>query len=233
MLDRYYKKYALAYVLGNLKRRNLLNLLPTTLVNKNLIDYNSEEMQAVFDVAKNNEVKLYHFKKTDSLLPRVQKVIGFLKGVYFENLLDVGSGRGVFLLPFLENFSYANVISVELLDKRVNMLEDIKNGGIDNLTVINSDFCNLQLDKKSVDVVTMLEVLEHIENVEKAVEKAVEIAKKYIVITVPSKPDDNPEHIHLLTKNDLTAIFNRLGINKLTFDGVNGHLFMVAKLEND
>ena len=113
------------------------------------------------------------------------------------------------------------------------MLEDIKNGGIDNLTVINSDFCNLQLDKKSVDVVTMLEVLEHIENVEKAVEKAVEIAKKYIVITVPSKPDDNPEHIHLLTKNDLTAIFNRLGITKLTFDGVNGHLFMVAKLEND
>ena len=52
--------------------------------------------------------------------------------------------------------------------------------------------------------------------------------KAYVVVTVPSKPDDNPEHIHLLTKEKLTQLFNAVGCTKLHFDGVEGHLFMVA-----
>jgi 2-polyprenyl-3-methyl-5-hydroxy-6-metoxy-1,4-benzoquinol methylase len=50
-----------------------------------------------------------------------------------------------------------------------------------------------------VDIVTLLEVLEHIPDVEKAV-AAVRMARKYVVVSVPSKEDNNPEHIHLLTK---------------------------------
>ena len=48
------------------------------------------------------------------------------------------------------------------------------------------------------------------------------------MVTVPSKPDNNPEHIHLLTKDKLTRIFNEAGCEKLHLDGVEGHLFMVA-----
>ena len=51
---------------------------------------------------------------------------------------------------------------------------------------------------------------------------------EYVVVTVPSKPNDNPEHIHLLTKEKLTQLFNAAGCTKLHFDGVEGHLFMVA-----
>jgi SAM-dependent methyltransferase len=233
MTDRYYEKYALAYILGNLKRLGKTNLLPSSLFNKNLLDLTSEEKSLIFNVAKTNEIKLYHFKKTNSILPRVQKVLGFLHGVYFNSLLDVGSGRGVFLLPFLEEFSHIETTSVEFLPKRVDMLTDISGGGVDNLSVINADFCNLLLNENSVDVVTLLEVLEHIPNVEKAVENAVKIAKKCVVVTVPSKPDDNPEHIHLLTKNRLTELFNFSKVKKLIFDGVNGHLVMIALLEND
>ena len=63
---------------------------------------------------------------------------------------------------------------------------------------------------------------------EKAIAAAVKMARRYVVVTVPSKPDDNPEHIHLLTKDRLTQLFTEAGCTKLHFDGVEGHLFLVA-----
>jgi ubiquinone/menaquinone biosynthesis C-methylase UbiE len=157
--------------------------------------------------------------------------LGFLKGAYFESLLDVGSGRGVFLLPFLDEFPYARVNSIDILDKRIELLSDLSNGGIDRLIVEKADICNQPYPDNSFDVITMLEVLEHIPNVEGAIASAVRMAKKYIVVTVPSKEDDNPEHIHLLTKERLTAYFNACAVERLSFDGVPGHLFMIARLE--
>ena len=71
-------------------------------------------------------------------------------------------------------------------------------------------------------------MLEHITNAELAVKRAVEIAAKYVIVSVPSKPDDNPEHIHLLTKPVLTKMFTEAGCRKLHFDGVNGHLILLA-----
>ena len=73
-----------------------------------------------------------------------------------------------------------------------------------------------------------LRVLSIFKQIEKAIEQAIRISKKFIVITVPSKEDDNPEHIHLLTKEKLTKIFNQNKITNLKFSGVNGHLFLIA-----
>ena len=64
-----------------------------------------------------------------------------------------------------------------------------------------------------------------------AIAAAVKMARQYVVVTVPSKPDDNPEHIHLLTKDTLTQTFHAAGCTKLHFDGVEGHLFMVAAID--
>ena len=61
-------------------------------------------------------------------------------------------------------------------------------------------------------------------------EAAVRLARRYVVVTVPSKPDNNPEHIHLLTKDKLTGLFLRAGCEKLKFGGVSGHLMAVASL---
>jgi hypothetical protein len=52
--------------------------------------------------------------------------------------------------------------------------------------------------------------------------------RKYAVVSVPSKEDDNPEHIHLLTKDMLTRLFTAAGCTRLHFGGVNGHLILIA-----
>ena len=66
---------------------------------------------------------------------------------------------------------------------------------------------------------------------EKAVAAAVKMAREYVVVSVPSKPDNNPEHIHLLTKDILTKLFADAGCTKLHFGGVNGYLIMMANVE--
>ena len=161
----------------------------------------------------------------------MRQVLGFLYGIEFETLLDVGSGRGVFLLPFLEEFPRVQVTSLDLLDKRVTFLNELAAGGYSQLTAYNKNICDQPFPENSFDVVTLLEVLEHIPEVGKAVAAAVKMARKYVVVSVPSKEDDNPEHIHLLTKDILKGLFSQAGCTKLHFSGVNGHLLMMATIE--
>ena len=159
--------------------------------------------------------------------------MGFLKGVQPESLLDVGSGRGVFLFPFLQEFPWVPVTSVDILPHRVQMLQHISAGGIENLTSMQKNICHWQEEENQFDVVTLLEVLEHIPDVQSAVNNAVRLAKRFVVVSVPSQPDDNPEHIHLLTKDILTDLFTNAGCCNLHFGGVNGHLIMMATVEKE
>ncbi len=224
----HYLRLAAAYVRGSGK-----TCLPADLAEKPLDMLTEEELAAVYAAGAAAGLKLYRFKAAHDELPRVRKVLGFLRGISFDTLLDVGSGRGVFLLPFLNSFPWVTVTSADILDYRVAFLQDIARGGVDNLRAVEADLCARPFPADSFDVVTLLEVLEHIPDVAGAVRAAVAMAKKFVVVTVPSHPDNNPEHIHLLTKERLTALFRDAGCHRLRFDGVNGHLIMVAVIPKD
>lgn len=182
---------------------------------------------SAYDVGKAAGLKVHYFKRAE-LLPRVRLVLGFLHGIGFDSLLDVGSGRGAFLWPFLEAFPDKEVHVVDVLEQRVALHRAVAAGGTFRLHVHEGDVRELDLPDNSVDVVTLLEVLEHIPDAEGAVRSAARIARKHVVVTVPSKPDDNPEHIHLFTREILDGLFRRVGFPKLNFGAVPGHLFMVA-----
>lgn len=218
-----------AYVRGYAERTGA-PALPAFAREKRLDELTDEELAQLYAAGKKAELKMYRFKNHEDL-PRVHKALGFLRSVWPENLLDVGSGRGVFLFPFLCAFPATPVTSVDLLGHRVEFLNDVRRGGIDQLTALQMDICKGALPEKSFDVVTMLEVLEHIPDVQRAVCSAVRLAKRYVVVTVPSKPDNNPEHIHLLTKERLTELFGSAGCTRLQFDAVPGHLFMAAAVK--
>ncbi len=186
-----------------------------------------EDYKKLEEIGKFYHLKLHYFKEKEDLA-RVKIVLGFLKNIYPNTLLDVGSGRGVFLFPLLRDFPDTNVTCLDILEKRIELLNYIHLGGIQRLNPIHANICDVSFPDDSFDVVTLLEVLEHIPDVKRAIQNAVRITKKYVVVTVPSKEDDNPEHIHLLTKDILTSMFHDCGVTNLKFGGVNGHLFLVA-----
>lgn len=220
--QRYDTRMMAAYVRGSLKQGGPLFERPLDA----LQDW---ECAALLEHGSAAGLRIHHFKRHETL-PRVRMVLGFLRSVQPESLLDVGSGRGVFLFPFMREFPRVPVTSLDILDKRVEMLNAIRDGGVDSLTALNASVCDWDAPDRAFDVVTLLEVLEHIPDVAAAVKNAVRLARRYVVVTVPSKPDDNPEHIHLLTKDALTGLFNAAGCDRLQFDGVPGHLFMVASI---
>jgi len=215
-----------SYIRGCIQKQNNTNNTP--IFTKPLLELTNQEIEDLISIGNEKHLKLYYFKEKEDL-PRVSIVLGFLKNIYPNTILDVGSGRGVFLFPLIREFPNTNITSIEILPNRLELLNNIKNGGINNLNVLKEDLTNLSFNDNSFDVVTILEVLEHINEVKKAIKEAIRVSKQFIVITVPSKEDNNPEHIHLLTKDILTNIFNEYGVKNLKYGGVNGHLFLVAK----
>jgi hypothetical protein len=76
----------------------------------------------------------------------------------------------------------------------------------------------------------MLEVLEHIPDYRKAVSEIVRVASEHIVLSVPSKPDNNPEHINFFTKESIAKLLHTFPIKNIHIDYVHNHMLVLVTL---
>ncbi len=206
--------------------------LPPAWLETPIAQLDEQALCGIIERGREAGLKLYRFKNTHDQLPRVKRVLGYLRGQAFDSLLDVGSGRGVFLWPFLQAFPWVETTCIDLLAYRVQFLTDVSSGGLPGLTVMRGDMCRVpQIPDKSRDIVTMLEVLEHIPDPAAALRSAVRIARRSLILSVPNQPDNNPEHIHLFTKSSMTARLREAGCGRIRFDAVPGHMIVFAQVE--
>jgi ubiquinone/menaquinone biosynthesis C-methylase UbiE len=182
---------------------------------------------AVFAAGLEQGHKLHKFKRNADL-PRVRRVLSMLTGLAPESLLDVGSGRGAFLWPLLDAFPGLAVTAIDMAEQRATDLAAVSRGGVPRLSAAQMDAASLRFDDHAFDGVTMLEVLEHMPDPARAAREAVRVARRFVVATVPSKEDDNPEHIHLFDRATLGQLFEKAGARRVTVEHVLNHVVALA-----
>lgn len=224
----YFDRLAAAFVRGKLSA----DLPPEALrplFDRPLDELHEEELHALIQLGEASGLRLHKFKRTMGLA-RVSKVLGILKGLQPQTLLDIGSGRGAFLWPLLEAFPMLPVTSVDILAHRVEDILAVKRGGIEQLEARQGDATKLPFPDAHFDVVTLLEVLEHIPDTKKALAEVCRVAQRAVVLSVPSKEDDNPEHIHLFDTDTLTTLLQQAGAARVNISHVLNHRIVVATL---
>ncbi len=204
-MDRYYTELATAFVRGRLRQP----------------DASLEDGVAA-------GLRLYKFKR-DKELPRVLRVLGMLKALGVANLLDIGSGRGAFLWPLLDTMPGVRVTAIDRDEQRASDLGAVSRGGIGRLTVARMDVERLAFAPGAFDVVTMLEVLEHLHDPQAALNGAMSVARRFVLLSVPSTPDDNPEHLRLYTVKQLEDMAVAAGARRVTFEHVLNHRIVLCK----
>jgi ubiquinone/menaquinone biosynthesis C-methylase UbiE len=231
ILEQYFAKLAAAFVRGQTLSSKDGYTLPKHLSEPLLGELIDLELCEIVKFGLASGFYLHKFKRTMGLA-RVQKVLGILQGLLPESLLDIGSGRGTFIWPLLDTFPELLVTCVDTDPLRVDNIQSVQSGGIPNLRAKNLDVTELDFEDKSFDIVTMLEVLEHIPKSQEALNQIVRVANRFVIISVPSKEDDNPEHIHLFNQNKLQEMFQLAGVSQVRFDYVLNHIIAVAKIGN-
>jgi len=206
--ESHYLAFAAAYARGALDRLDL-------------------DDDAALAAAAEAGLRLHRFKRTGGL-PRVRRVIGALRGLGATRLVDVGSGRGAFLWPLLDEMPEADVTAIDLLAHRARDIDHVRRGGLDRVRAARVDACALAFPDDAVDAVTLLEVLEHMPEPARAMREAVRVARTAVVASVPSHEDDNPEHLHLFDGATLDAMFRAAGARRVSIDHVLGHIVCVA-----
>ena len=73
-------------------------------------------------------------------------------------------------------------------------------------------------------------MLEHMESPLSAVKELVRVASQYILVSVPSKPDNNPEHIQLFSADDLENLLLQGGAKSVQLHHVLNHRIALGKL---
>lgn len=217
--DFYFSRLAAAYVRGRLG-----------VTQPPLETLTERELAAVVTLGLEAGLRLHRFKRTMGLA-RVSRALGILQGLRPDSLLDVGSGRGAFLWPLLDRFPDLPVTAIDTDPKRVADIRSVAAGGIGTLTGRGGDVTRLEFGGGAFDVVTLLEVLEHVPQSERALSEAVRVARRFVVLSVPSHADDNPEHIHLFSRDRLADLLREAGAARVTTEAVHNHWIAVANVQ--
>ncbi len=187
------------------------------------------ELEALIARGLEADLDLHNFKRSREL-PRVARVLGILRGLRPTSLLDLGCGRGVFLWPLLEALPGVPVIAVDSRASSLARVATVARGGLPGLRALRADAAALALADGAVEVVTALEVLEHLAEPARAVRELLRVARRFVVFSVPSRPDENPEHLRLFSADELAALFREAGAAEVRVEHVLGHRVGLARV---
>ena len=115
---------------------------------------------------------------------RVRLVFSLLPRLKEKSALDVGCGDGYLCSLFKEN-GFSKVVGVDFSSKRIQWAREY----FKDIDFKEANIYQLPEKDNSVELVTCVEVLEHLQRPEEAFRELVRVSAKYIICTVPYKEE--------------------------------------------
>jgi 2-polyprenyl-3-methyl-5-hydroxy-6-metoxy-1,4-benzoquinol methylase len=115
-----------------------------------------------------------------------------IKDLKIESILDVGCGEGITLSKLKENKILRQ--SSGQVGRRLEGIDyskeavEIANKNYPNLHILEGDIYKLKYKDNSFDLVICSEVLEHLEDPQKALRELARVSRRYILLSVPNEP---------------------------------------------
>lgn len=129
-----------------------------------------------------SDINNYYSILSDTFLKRATDlndlcVDYILNNLVGESVLDVGCGRGYFCRNMVASGNMKKVYGLDLVTR--------DNKPCDFITYVCGSILNLQFENKSFDTVICAHTLEHIRDINKALEEIRRVAKKRLIIVMP------------------------------------------------
>lgn len=107
-----------------------------------------------------------------------------LENLTIDKVLDVGCGEG-FVLSELRNRNIGSqLVGIDSSEQALDMGKKL----FPQLSLKKGDIYNMPYENNSFDLVICTEVMEHLEEPDKALDEVVRISKKYCLLSVPNEP---------------------------------------------
>jgi len=107
-----------------------------------------------------------------------------VKKINPSTILDVGCGEGFTLTRLQEEKIGKTLSGVDNFDKAIELGKKVN----PSLKIKKGDIYNLPYKDNSFDLVLCMEVLEHLEKPDKALDELKRVSKKYVLLSVPNEP---------------------------------------------
>jgi len=158
-------------------------------------------------------------------------ILRIIKPLKKGSILDVGCGEGFMLDFFAKNNLAKHLEGIDLSKEAI----ELGKFNFPSLKLKQENIYSLPYSNNSFDLVTSAEVLEHLEDPQKALSEITRVSNRYILLSVPNEPlyrlsrlfsginikklGDHPEHINhwgvksfkdFVSKNNLKIIQTKL-----------------------
>lgn len=140
-------------------------------------------------------------------------VFSMLRGIQFSSYLDAGCGAGTLLQEIQKKYPQVDVSGAEFSKRGVDIAEQ-KNP--------HAKIYQLDLEKEALsqtfDLITCVDVLEHINDDISAINNLRKMAKKYLLLVVPTGPLFEQErikvgHVHGYSREEVNGKLEKAGFS--------------------
>jgi len=197
------------------------------------------EINKRIEIIKNDPTAQKYFNIMTRGITRnfVNTILNELKDLEINSLLDVGCGTGYITNEFAKYFNFC--VGCDLDMNRI-LLARKYIGNHAPLIVANA--VKLPFKDSSFDIVTAIEVVEHVIDINSLLEEFSRVSRKYVLITVPNEPlfrimnflrgknikrfGDPEDHVHHFNKKTLEKLlsnyYSRVNVS------INSYFWLMA-----